>query len=204
MSYRTGIFFALLLHFLLLLTMFSIHWSNNQAAGAQHINFVKSYVYAQKQLPQAAQQQQLNFNKKVPVRSKNNAAVIHAPNLVKVDNHIHKQTLTHTNAKTAAKKSIAANLTQGQYNQLLVLLHNAIAKKQVYPASAQALQQQGSVVLSFILSISGKIDHIKIIKSSGFGLLDNAAIVAVQNVSPFTAMKLQTAQQLKIKIDFYL
>lgn len=50
----------------------------------------------------------------------------------------------------------------------------------VYPARAVERGQQGTVLLHALVSPEGTTEHIKIAQSSGFGLLDKAALAAVQ------------------------
>lgn len=194
MKYRTGIIFAVLLHLILLGCITTIYWSNNKEIGMQ-ANSIQSYIYAQKQVVQRMQEQKNYF--------KHNTILIKQS---KIKNSTSKKATKNFRQKDIGNMSkatvIPTNLTQGQYNELLILLHNAIAKHQLYPATAELLQQQGMVILSFSLQISGEITHIKIVKSSGFESLDKAAVTAVQATSPFTLMKLQSEQQIEIKINF--
>ncbi|HVU08390.1 MAG TPA: energy transducer TonB [Verrucomicrobiae bacterium] len=50
----------------------------------------------------------------------------------------------------------------------------------IYPEQAKRWHQQGIVVLSLYINESGALDKIEIAKSSGFPLLDNAAIRAMK------------------------
>lgn len=50
-----------------------------------------------------------------------------------------------------------------------------------YPERARALGQEGTVVLAVAVSSSGKVKELKVKTSSGFPLLDEAAIRAVRN-----------------------
>jgi TonB family protein len=53
-------------------------------------------------------------------------------------------------------------------------------KKPVYPAAAKRMRQQGSVLLKITIDGMGSVINIEIEKSSGYVLLDNAAIEAVK------------------------
>ncbi len=68
---------------------------------------------------------------------------------------------------------------------MLEKLHDAIAQKEVYPEQAEELNLTGYVTLQFILAASGDISHAEITKSSGFALLDQAALYALQQITPF-------------------
>ena len=49
-----------------------------------------------------------------------------------------------------------------------------------YPSEAKRLRQEGRVLVSIYVSISGKIDKVEISESSGFPLLDEAAVAAAR------------------------
>jgi TonB family protein len=69
-------------------------------------------------------------------------------------------------------------------NVLLTMLHELIAAKQHYPESALALNQTGSVLISFTLHVNGELTNIVLIKSSGITSIDSAALSAVKAISP--------------------
>ncbi|MEN8871392.1 MAG: energy transducer TonB [Akkermansiaceae bacterium] len=52
--------------------------------------------------------------------------------------------------------------------------------KPKYPSAARRAGQQGTVTLSFTVGSSGKVTSIRITKSSGHALLDNAALAAIR------------------------
>jgi protein TonB len=52
--------------------------------------------------------------------------------------------------------------------------------KPVYPSEAKRLKQEGKVILSIFIGVSGKIDKVEITESSGFPLLDDAALAAAR------------------------
>jgi protein TonB len=49
-----------------------------------------------------------------------------------------------------------------------------------YPTSARRLHQQGTVVLGLYINALGTLDKIEVIKSSGYPLLDQAAMDAMK------------------------
>ena len=65
----------------------------------------------------------------------------------------------------------------------------ALCKKPEYPAASIRYEEQGTVTLSFLIGIDGKVVDKKIIKSSGFVALDTAALNAIAKCSfrPATA-----------------
>ncbi len=51
--------------------------------------------------------------------------------------------------------------------------------KPVYPQEARRFEQTGTVMLSFLIGTDGKVADSKILKSSGFRSLDQAAVVGI-------------------------
>lgn len=63
----------------------------------------------------------------------------------------------------------------------LARIRAILAQKRTYPKNALRLSQQGDVTLSFELTPSGEIDNLRILQSSEFELLDNAAKTLILN-----------------------
>ena len=91
-------------------------------------------------------------------------------------------------------------------DKLLVLLHTAIAEKQIYPENAIELKQSGTVKISLRLNPDGRITQTQIAKSSGFENLDNAALTAVQAISRLTGVDkyLKQAEVFDVDVVFNL
>ena len=90
--------------------------------------------------------------------------------------------------------------------ELIALLHAAIQREQHYPASAQELEREGRVTLSFTLFANGTIKAPKILHSSGTDSLDHAALAAVHQAAPFQHIDryLKSAQDYQIDVVFKL
>lgn len=56
-----------------------------------------------------------------------------------------------------------------------------------YPRQARMMHQTGVAQYSFIIEKSGKISNVRMVKSSGFPLLDKAGIKAINDASPLPA-----------------
>jgi protein TonB len=83
-----------------------------------------------------------------------------------------------------------------------------IDKQKRYPDEAQQLGMSGSVVVSYAIARDGHLLHAEIAQSSGFKLLDQAALQAVQRTH-FTAMPADawigtTEQSFRTRIAFTL
>lgn len=64
-------------------------------------------------------------------------------------------------------------------------IKDMIEKRITYPDSARRMGWKGKVKVSFIISSSGHVRDIRVIQSSGYGILDNNVIEAVKDASPF-------------------
>jgi len=60
-----------------------------------------------------------------------------------------------------------------------------IQKKITYPRLARKMGWEGKVVVSFIIYEDGTVINIKIVKSSGFALLDKNAVESIKKAVPF-------------------
>jgi protein TonB len=83
-------------------------------------------------------------------------------------------------------------------------LHDAIANNLIYPNQAVFLNLSGIARVSFILFPSGVIQSIKVIKSSGSAILDQAAVATLHKIVPFVPAEkyLKSSQYFTISIGF--
>jgi len=85
------------------------------------------------------------------------------------------------NIKTPAKQSIV-NTAQSQA-KILSLLKTRLSQNFYYPKLAQRRNWQGNVLLEFDVNSNGNIKNIEVKQSSGYTILDNAAINSLSKVS---------------------
>lgn len=90
-----------------------------------------------------------------------------------------RQKLNAQKAETARMKAAAANAAA---RQRTVSKPSGISQpKPKYPPAARRAGQQGTVTLSFTIGSSGTVISARIAKSSGYTLLDNAALSAIRS-----------------------
>lgn len=84
------------------------------------------------------------------------------------------------------------------------ILHKAISEVQYYPEDAVLLNQKGIVTLHFLLYPDGRVSKISISKSSGYPMLDTAALAAMNSLSPIKAAGayLQNPKFVSVEIVF--
>ncbi|HEV2693136.1 MAG TPA: energy transducer TonB [Verrucomicrobiae bacterium] len=76
----------------------------------------------------------------------------------------------------------------------------------VYPEQARHRHEQGNVVLALFINESGVLDRVEVIKSSGFPLLDGAAIKAVKQSRFVPALEnaVQVRSHAEVTVAFRL
>lgn len=70
-------------------------------------------------------------------------------------------------------------------NELVALLHQAIAQHQIYPPIALQMGRQGRTTVTFKLFQDGHVSDVRIVKASGTPSLDHAALAAITDAAPF-------------------
>jgi periplasmic protein TonB len=81
-------------------------------------------------------------------------------------------------------------------------IKDLINRQVTYPKTARQMGWQGKVKLSFFISSNGYAKGIKIVESSGVGILDKNAVEAVKSASPFPKPPVEA--QLIIPIFYQL
>lgn len=126
---------------------------------------------------------------------------------------IKKQIIVHSQLHRSRilnkEKTISRVMQEGkpkQIAELLALLHAEIQAQQHYPDRAVQMEYTGSVTLAFLLFPNGLIEHLKVVKPSGFNMLDDAAVNAINSALPFKGVEkyLHGPQEYQITISFEL
>jgi len=65
------------------------------------------------------------------------------------------------------------------------LIREKIEKVKSYPEVARHNNWVGEVELKFLITSNGEVKEIKLVKSSGFSILDKSAVATVKNAAPF-------------------
>ena len=89
----------------------------------------------------------------------------------------------YKNAKREATVSIGTQSIK--YASYLEHIKNKIQNVWVYPEEAAQTGQQGRLLVLFSIDKNGDLVRLKLIRSSGYPLLDQAALQAVKDASPF-------------------
>ena len=71
------------------------------------------------------------------------------------------------------------------YNNFLAGINQKINNMKEYPRLARKKEMQGTVTLEFQLDSAGNLEYLEILKSSGYSLLDRAALSIINDIVPF-------------------
>lgn len=95
---------------------------------------------------------------------------------------ITQQEKSATEEGAPAQKGATTDLNESEVRPLVGRIRLALAEHFRYPLQARRLGWQGEVVLAFRLEADGRILDARIARSSGYGVLDRAALDALGNV----------------------
>jgi protein TonB len=89
-------------------------------------------------------------------------------------------------ATSGRSDPLSSDVSRSKYlKEHFLYIRDMINKKVTYPAEARQKGLEGKVKLSFIILQDGSVKGIHLMKGSGYPVLDNSAVEAVKNASPF-------------------
>ncbi len=102
----------------------------------------------------------------------------------------------------SAKTESAKDVKQAEYNTYLERVKRSVFRAWE-PEQASRNKEQGKVVLEFTILRDGRLDNMRILRSSGYPALDLEAMRAVKAVSPFQPLPERTRlSELSIRYTF--
>lgn len=108
---------------------------------------------------------------------------------------------TSMTASTLPSSSLLEQASnEPHYDWLGEILWNRVHAFKRYPTSAAANRLEGEVLLTAVIEATGVIPDIRIMKSSGHPLLDQAAIETVQHASPLTLIRPLEHSRVSVEI----
>jgi protein TonB len=117
----------------------------------------------------------------------------------KKENDGNNQSLTPLNKGEPGGLSVMISESQGGQD-LYASIRNAIDKAKIYPLLARKRKIEGTVITGFTIDNKGLPQDIKIEKSSGYEVLDSAAVRIVRKAAPLACVK----GEITIPISFRL
>ncbi|MCE5209942.1 MAG: energy transducer TonB [Deltaproteobacteria bacterium] len=90
-----------------------------------------------------------------------------------------------TNSGTGSSDNAKEAARVKYLNENFAYIRDKILRNVSYPDTARRRGWQGKIVLSFVIGANGSVKDFKIIKSTGYAMLDNSAIDTVKDTAPF-------------------
>lgn len=95
------------------------------------------------------------------------------------------------------------NTREDRFASYLLHLKRKIQGVWVYPRSASDQNIEGGLLLEFVLGQNGRLLDVNVLRSSGFNILDDNAVRAVQNAAPYHPLPdWLKAKRLRIRAAF--
>lgn len=143
-----------------------------------------------KQIPQSKTSPSLTTNTgKVPVyKPRNSYEKFLAGSNEQLKHHVKRGYQDYIKDQLAESDRIDLNTTEYRYVGYFTGLRKAIELVWNYPMDAARKGMEGVVGLEFAISDSGHASGVKVIKSSGYQVLDRAIVDAINLASPFSPL----------------
>jgi protein TonB len=178
-----AIFLSLLIHLMFLINFVGLFKKPIQPPPELQITFQKLENHVSETVPQPEQIPKPIEKKIIPIIKKN------AENPIPSNQKPTKEAETKPEEKKEATPTQAnsdvKNAGEAALNEFSNLLARHIAKFKLYPKIAQMRGWQGDIILEIKLNGNGELMSSKIVKGSGFDVLDNEGLEMVKRASPF-------------------
>jgi len=198
---------ALFCHVVLLSTLYN--WSQKNSAGTQQAPSVTTYLVL---APHSYKSNVARVQSACSVAKPGNyhnmmqqLSTSGDPSRLPTQQHSVKENPLENEHPNYARQAQDDNAKKHHgYSKLLALLHTTIQEHQIYPLRAVTSQQSGTAIVNFTLLPNGNIVNSTLHQSSGYTDLDQAALEAVQAISPFKAITLNVQQHFTVAVSYKL
>ncbi|MGC8615690.1 MAG: energy transducer TonB [Desulfurella sp.] len=110
------------------------------------------------------------------------------PNINPTQNYQGTSNVREYESQNARQATIEIGTESIKYVSYMKLLKDKIQNVWVYPEQARLKNQQGTLLVEFGINKNGSLAYTKVIRSSGYPILDEAAIKAIKEASPFNPL----------------
>lgn len=141
-------------------------------------------VIPQKAAPQqVAATSETSTESQAPVAA--NPVVASAPQESNFASPAGKSAKAEGNASPAqGQDNYVEGMKQGYLKEHFAYIRKIVQKHLSYPKIARQKGWEGKVTVSFVVYESGHVENVKVLESSGFGMLDKSAVETIKRVSP--------------------
>lgn len=181
---------ALMLHMLLFISFSSVLFPND--FDLEKIYKPRSEKELDTIMPSYVLPESINTPPKPKAEEKTPKPVLTSPKGIEKKQEPRKQTKTlpaqpskqTQSDKFSTRSQIAKDKSDDIPQPLLDILHQATGENLVYPKIAADFNEMGMVGVGYTISPNGQISQVKLIKTSGYDILDQAALDAIHAMSP--------------------
>jgi len=178
-----AIFLSLLVHMMFLINLTGFFKKPIQPPPELQITFQKLENHVSETVPQPAQVPKPVEKKIIPILKKDAENPI--PSQQKPTKEAETKPEEKKEATPTQANSDVKNAGEAALNDFSNILARHIAKFKMYPKIAQMRGWQGELILEVKLNGDGVLISSKIVKGSGFDVLDNEGLEMVKRASPF-------------------
>ena len=178
-----AIFLSLLIHLMFLVNFVDLFKRPPAPPPELQITFQKLENHVSETVPQPAQLPKPVEKKIIPIIKKDAENPI--PSQQKPTKEAETKPEEKKEATPTQANSDVKNAGEAALNDFSNILARHIAKFKLYPKIAQMRGWQGELVLEVKLNGDGALISSKIVKGSGFDVLDNEGLEMVNRASPF-------------------
>ncbi len=195
---KTYFWLALLAHFLLLLSAsLKLAFDEELPFEKKSDQYLPAYLYQESKsasssapsMPQSANPQQSRVE---PEKNPLNKIVLKKVN--EHENPVNQASRPFSRSAASYIQAESPNTGKPSDARLITELTRATSAKLYYPAEAAAFHIKGMVTVRFLLQPDGRVEEVSIDQSSGFHILDQAALKAIQSISPVRDANLYLTQ----------
>lgn len=180
-SFKIFLFISIIIHlcFILLVSKFSLKPTVDQTLSIEITHLPQNNKpKAEKSPPPPPQKKATQSVKKATKQRKSKLAYVGSMNLVE----------PHKDLKSQFRKredTILLNTKNPKYLPYSSRIKRKIESVWEYPSEARKKEIEGRLTLMFSILTSGSLDQLQLMQSSGFQVLDDAAIDAVRSAAPY-------------------
>jgi len=103
--------------------------------------------------------------------------------------------------------SSSPQIPPGSMEDLIQIIRRKLESAKRYPPEARRAGYEGTAVVSFTINFDGTLSDVRVISSSGYPVLDRAAVMTIKRAAPFPSLKSYTIERsltLEVPITFRL
>lgn len=115
-----------------------------------------------------------------------------------------KENTKNTSNQDVAKKAPSPSTNLVIRSKVIAQLKRKLLSNFYYPKLAQKKNWEGKVTIGFLLHTTGQLSQIEIIHSSGYQILDNAAIKAISNITKLSEINVNKNMNIQLPITYQL